>query len=713
MWIAGSVAIVSLFLTAVSKPAEAATALNNGGFETGNLSGWSVSTAPGGGAGAVTSYGNYGAQEGSYFALLTPGQASVDTMISQPFSAVPGDRISGWAFFKAEDYIPYNDTGKVLIRSVDTGAVVATVFQSSVSSVGNYGGTPWTPWEHAFTESGTFVIEARVANQGDSSVASRIGLDDVKTHPTSNTFIDSGPSGTVGSDSANFAFSSNPEGSAYECSLDGGSYAGCTSPKDYAGLADGSHTFQVRAIDANGNISTPAKRTWIVDVTTPDTTIPTGPDGLTNDNTPTFSFGGSDNRTSDADLLYSYKVDAGEWSAYSGETSVTLGGDAGLDDGPHTFYVRAKDAVGNVDESPAERSFTVDTAGPDTTISSGPSGDAVSTSASFSFSSEEGASFQCKLDSESSFSSCTSPKGLANLSNGSHAFHVRAIDVVGNVGPVTSRTWNVDTTLPNATITSGPSGSVRSTSARFSFSSEGSSFRCSFDGGPYEECYSPKSYFGLHDGVHLLRVKATDVPGNNTPTEREWVVDTAAPDTAITSGPSGTVNGGTASFAFSFGEEDPAEEGSTFQCSLDGAPFGACASPKGYADLADGPHTFSVRAVDATGNKDSTPATRTWTVDTVLPTVSDIAPANASKTRDKTPTIRATVEDNLTDLQKADMELYVDGNLISLTRWSYSASTDALVYNSPRIGKGKKTVKIVATDAAGNVLTKSWYFTVR
>ncbi len=67
----------------------------------------------------------------------------------------------------------------------------------------------------------------------------------------------------------------------------------------------------------------------------------------------------------------------------------------------------------------------------------------------------------------------------------------------------------------------------------------------------------------------------------------------------------------------------------------------------------------------------------------------------------------------MTDLQKADMELYVNGNLISPTRWSYSASTDALVYNSPRIAKGKKTVKIVATDAAGNVLTKSWYFTVR
>lgn len=36
-----------------------------------------------------------------------------------------------------------------------------------------------------------------------------------------------------------------------------------------------------------------------------------------------------------------------------------------------------------------------------------------------------------------------------------------------------------------------------------------------------------------------------------------------------------------------------------------------------------------------------------------------------------------------------------------------------LFYDSPKLPKGKKTVKIVATDAAGNVGTKSWYFKIR
>src|SRR5215217_2295402 len=98
------------------------------------------------------------------------------------------------------------------------------------------------------------------------------------------------------------------------------------------------------------------------DVTPPQTTIDSGPSGLTNDNTPTFSFSGTDDLSASENLLYSYKVDSSsEWSDYSDQTSVTL---PSLSDGGHIFYAKAKDEVGNEDGSLAERSFTVDATPP-------------------------------------------------------------------------------------------------------------------------------------------------------------------------------------------------------------------------------------------------------------------------------------------------------------------------------------------------------------
>jgi DNA-binding beta-propeller fold protein YncE len=52
----------------------------------------------------------------------------------------------------------------------------------------------------------------------------------------------------------------------------------------------------------------------------------------------------------------------------------------------------------------------------------------------------------------------------------------------------------------------------------------------------------------------------------------------------------------------------------TFDCSLDGAAFAACTSPRLLSLLANGSHTFRVRAKDTAGNIDPTPATTTWTV---------------------------------------------------------------------------------------------------
>ena len=77
------------------------------------------------------------------------------------------------------------------------------------------------------------------------------------------------------------------------------------------------------------------------------------------------------------------------------------------------------------------------------------------------------------------------------------------------------------------------------------------------------------------------------------------------PDTSIVSssltGPS-----------FTFGSDQP---GVTFQCSVDGSPFAACAAETTLTGIGAGTHVLAVRALDAAGNADPSPASQAWAVD--------------------------------------------------------------------------------------------------
>jgi len=177
-----------------------------------------------------------------------------------------------------------------------------------------------------------------------------------------------------------------------------------------------------------------------------------------------------------------------------------------------------------------------------------------------------------------------------------------------------------DTTPPETTIDSGPPPTTTSTSATFTFSSNeaNSKFKCSLDGARFANCTSPRSYSGLALGDHSFLVRATDAahPSNTDPTPATWTWrvgsgppdDTTPPETTIDSGPPSTTTSTSATFTFS------SNEAGTFQCALDGAAFAACTSPTTYNGLATGQHTFRVRATDAAGNTDPTPAAYMWTI---------------------------------------------------------------------------------------------------
>src|SRR5207244_2344854 len=93
--------------------------------------------------------------------------------------------------------------------------------------------------------------------------------------------------------------------------------------------------------------------------------------------------------------------------------------------------------------------------------------------------------------------------------------------------------------------------------------------------------------------------------------------------------PSGLTN--EASPSFSAGAT---EAGATFECKLDGpgaatGTYAGCSATKAYSGLSDGAYAFSVRAIDAAGNIDASPATRTFTLDATPP----VAPTITSPTQ--------------------------------------------------------------------------------
>lgn len=81
------------------------------------------------------------------------------------------------------------------------------------------------------------------------------------------------------------------------------------------------------------------------------------------------------------------------------------------------------------------------------------------------------------------------------------------------------------------------------------------------------------------------------------------------PQTTVVSGPDASTTSASASFTFSADEPT-----SKFECSLDGAAFSVCTSPRAYTGLGTGDHEFRVRATDSAGNTDPTPAHYVWSV---------------------------------------------------------------------------------------------------
>ena len=164
----------------------------------------------------------------------------------------------------------------------------------------------------------------------------------------------------------------------------------------------------------------------------------------------------------------------------------------------------------------------------------------------------------------------------------------------------------------SATVDGFPFTSASPTPAfNFAASRTGSTFQCSLNGGAFTTC-TPGRSFGpaLPNGSYTFAVIATDPAGHQSaPVQGSFTIAAPLPETVIDSAPPASGTSRTAVFAF-----HSTKAGSSLQCSFDGSAFATCASPFTKTHLSPRTHAFAVRAIDAQGNVDPTPAVSSFKV---------------------------------------------------------------------------------------------------
>ncbi len=515
----------------------------------------------------------------------------------------------------------------------------------------------------------------------------------IDTTAPASPSITSKPSNPSKVVSPSFSFTAET-GAKFTCQLDTYAAGVCSTGKSYSNLSEGDHTFSVWATDVAGNKSAAATYPWVIDKTAPDTVIDVYPAAYSNVGTGTFEFS-----SSDPTAVFECKLTpATTYSACS--SPYAYGSGTPLSAGTRTFYVRAKDAAGNADGTPASYIFTVDKTAPNTFMGIKPEAVSTDTTPRFTFSSSEyAATFECSLDG-AAFAACNTPYQVAPaLSAVAHTFAVRSTDQAGNTDstPV-SHSWTIDTSLPNATITVKPVLVTKQTTATFSFSSNkaNATFECSLDNAAYTTCTSPKAYTGLLEGDHTFGVRAKNANGTGSSDVWDWTIDLTAPDAAITVTPPSLSNDSTPTFEFT--SADPTV--TKFLCKIDAGSFLACTSPYTRTTaLVNGTHTFNVQAKDPAGNI-GTAVSYTWDIDVSKPdTVLGTKPVNPSN--DATPTFAFSSPD-----ASATFECDIDGG--STPSWTACSSPKTY---SPALANGQHTFKVRAKDAAGNVDTSPAVYT--
>ncbi len=159
--------------------------------------------------------------------------------------------------------------------------------------------------------------------------------------------------------------------SYFQCRLDGGAWATCSSPKTYPGLSTGTHTVSVRAVDNNGNMElNPATTSWTFmdNNTAPVASIDVPPPNPSYLTSASIAFSATDNSGPGEDGIdhFECQLDGGGFTRCASPATYS-----GLSVGAHSFEVYAVDRGLNVSNT-VQANWTVsDATDPSTCTTSG------------------------------------------------------------------------------------------------------------------------------------------------------------------------------------------------------------------------------------------------------------------------------------------------------------------------------------------------------
>ncbi|MBV9292040.1 MAG: hypothetical protein JO222_06285, partial [Frankiales bacterium] len=464
--------------------------------------------------------------------------------------------------------------------------------------------------------------------------------------------------------------------------------------------SDGSYTVTVTVRDRAGNIRT-TSLSYTLDTTLTTPTV-TRARALDNTTTPTFAVGSVDPDVASVSCTVTGVATVTSCTATGVTLSIT---------GPDDVYVvtvTVTDNAGNVRS--ASFNYTLDTTLTTPTISRGKALDKNPTP-TFGVAGVDAdvTSLTCAATGGARVVSCSATGAsldLTGLADGTYALSVTVRDAAGNVRTATFN-YTLDTVGPAAPGVGTPPTPGNDRTPTLTFSTEpGATLTCTI-----ERYFQPVSsgpcpadgtldLSGLADGEFEITVVATDAAGNvGQSTTVVYVLDTVAPDAAVITAPASPSPIETPTWIWT------AEPGATAVCTVTNAAGAvvigpvACTSPfvANLRALPDGNYTLTVVVTDAAGNN-SAPARSDFDLDRTAPVPPTVVPPRSP---DNSPTPRWIITGPRGALLTCTL---LRGRKVI---WGPAACPANGVFSLAGLPDGTYTLRVTATDRAGNVSAES------